>query len=102
MLRVTQRVGQCGDGKPGLLTPVSRSVLAKDLTTFEAPAGCPVTQTAHSTHANQTALEGDINHVTTLRWFRRRGGKEHSRSSLCLAPCLKTKRPPLRELGLPG
>ena len=41
MLRVTQRVGQSGDGKPGLLTSVSCSVLAKYLTTFEAPCRLP-------------------------------------------------------------
>lgn len=54
--------------------PDSQSHAQSSLSTLQLlkhPAGCLGTQISHSAHANQMALEGDINHVTTLGWFRR-------------------------------
>lgn len=91
-LRATQRVGQSRTYGQGSQLPASLGLLAKYLGTSGAPASCLEAQTPHHARASQTVLETDISHMITLSVFRRRRGrKEHSERSLCLAPMPENK-----------
>lgn len=92
MLRATQQVGQSGTYDQGSQLPASLGLLTKYLGTSGAPASCLEAQTPHHARASQMVLETDISHMITLSVFRRRRGrKEHSERSLCLAPMPENK-----------